>query len=410
MIPLKSIHRGVTVFVVLFLLYLGGTGVMIQLIDMRSLATHASPFDPNVRAMREAFDGPGTYQVIATSDYVAEPLPARADLPAMFARVMAGARRDLGEAPLKFVELRMVDGRAVGQVNLGTSLRRFDANTGVTLGAAPLPLDEDTPPISQRNVFKNLHRMTTFGNWALWINIAVSIALATLIVTGTIMYAKLVIGRTRIGRKGLFWVAGGWWRSLHRAVSILAAVFLVVVTVSGAWLAVESLGLAMNIAAMRSAHSSGGTPLGRLRRQDDGSAPLQDARLPAMLQTTLGAYRHAVPDGGLRVIRLRWYGGMPQGGVVTGEATARQLVYDAISGRRAYASAPGAPRSLFPFGWTTHQLAKSIHRGDYFGIPGRIMDLLAGLSMIYLSVSGIVMYVELWKRRAKSGRKQFLWS
>ena len=53
---------------------------------------------------------------------------------------------------------------------------------------------------------------------------------------------------------------------------------------------------------------------------------------------------------------------------------------------------------------------KQLHRGDYFGIPGRMPDLFAGLSMIYLSISGLVMYVDLWRRRRNAGRRGMLWT
>jgi hypothetical protein len=37
------------------------------------------------------------------------------------------------------------------------------------------------------------------------------------------------------------------------------------------------------------------------------------------------------------------------------------------------------------------------------------MDLLAGFAMIYLSISGIIMYYELWKKRQKTGRQALIW-
>ena len=402
-IQMKTIHRILTLFAVAFTLYLGATGTLIQVIDLRSIFTHASPFDPNVRAMRESFDGPGDYPVIATSDYGAAPLPAGADLEGMMARVMTAARQSLGTMPLRYAELRMVDGRPVGQVDIGDRLRRFDATTGADMGAAALPPNEGQPPISDRNTFKHLHRMTTFGDWALWINIFVSVALTGLIFTGLYMYARMLFSRAKIGRNGLFWSGGGFWRMLHRWISVVAAAFLVVVTLSGAWLAVESLGFAINMAA---AHRPGSPP----PQHVDPSSPLKDAELPAMLHTTLAAYDEAMPRGALRVVRLRYYGGMPQGGIVTGEETAHQRVYNAVTGRRVSETEPGYPAVPFPFGWQAHQIAKSIHRGDYFGLTGRFMDLFAGLAMIYLSISGIVMYADLWGKRRKLGRKGLMWN
>jgi uncharacterized iron-regulated membrane protein len=109
-------------------------------------------------------------------------------------------------------------------------------------------------------------------------------------------------------------------------------------------------------------------------------------------------------------VRLRYYGGMSQGVVVSGGPAARQLVFNTATARGVSLTEPGYPPTGFPFGWQAHQIAKSVHRGDFFGLTGRIIDLLAGLSMIYLSVSGIVMYWNMWTRRRAQGRKAFIWT
>jgi uncharacterized iron-regulated membrane protein len=399
-LQLRTIHRVVTVFVVLFTVYLGFTGTVIQLIDLRSLFTHAPAVDPNVRAMREAFDGPGAFQVIATSDHVAPPLPAETDFDAMLTTTVKAARATLGAAPLRFVELRMEGGRPVGQVRSEKPELRFDAVTGESMGLAPPGLNENEPPASERNTFKHLHRMTVFGDAALWINVFVAVALAIMIVTGVVMYVKLFLGRARTGRSALFWAAGGTWKTLHRAISTIAAVFLVVVTLSGSWLAVESLVFGYRMTAAR------GQP--RVR-PPDALSPLNDAALPDMLHTTLAAYDKAMPGVPVRVVQLRVYNGMPQGAVVSDGEVAKQLVFNTNTGRRVNSDELAYYPKGFPFGWQAHQVAKSVHRGDFIGMPGRLMDLIAGLSMLYLSISGIVMYWELWTKRRRAGRKALIW-
>jgi uncharacterized iron-regulated membrane protein len=395
---LRAIHRIVTVIVVVFTLYLSITGTLIQLIDLRSLFTHAPATDSNVKAMREGFDGPGSFQVITTADYTAAPLRKGDDLSAMFVTVLKSARAAVGNGPLNYIELRMEDARTVGQVPWSGSLLRFDAETGAFLGRYPV-VHEDATPASERNTVKHLHRMTSFGDWALWINVIVGTGLAVLIVTGVWMYSKLFAARARIHRTNPFWSAGGWWRTLHRGTSIVAAVFLSIVMLSGTWLAVESLCFGLYNAA----HQPGpGTP------RVNPISPLPDAAVATMLATTLAAYEAAMPDVSARVIRLRYYGGMPQGVVVTGKQEATQLVFNAATGRRASETEPGYPPTGFPFGWQAHQWAKKIHRGDIFGLSGRLMDLFAGLSMVYLSISGIVMYYELWSKRRRAGRSRLL--
>jgi hypothetical protein len=140
-------------------------------------------------------------------------------------------------------------------------------------------------------------------------------------------------------------------------------------------------------------------------KMEDPGAPLADAQLAGMLKTTLAAHG----DAPIRAVRLRIYGGMPQGVVITGEPEAHQRVFNAETGRPASLTEPGYPPQHFPFGWQAHQIAKQIHRGDFIGLPGRFMDLFAGLSLIYLTVSGAVMYFDLWRRRKKAGRTALVW-
>jgi len=42
-------------------------------------------------------------------------------------------------------------------------------------------------------------------------------------------------------------------------------------------------------------------------------------------------------------------------------------------------------------------------------LPGRALDLLAGLSMLFLALSGVAMYFDLWRRRQRGGRAGFFW-
>jgi uncharacterized iron-regulated membrane protein len=390
-----------------------------------------------------------------------------------------------------------------------------------------------------------LHRMTVFGNYALFINVIVGVGLGVLIITGLIIYFKMLSGRSKSRLSSPFWSGGGWWRTWHRRISVVAAVFLMVVTLSGLWLAYESLyfGFYMGSAQQRAEAQafaavqrprSAALPRGvrldplseeaepgrlasmqhdiglsygemvkvkavaddsvkknlelhrpgveaqemrgktmSLHQEDadaimavltdderpkfqawrdaqllglpvvaggqggqqrtggqagqggpqgqagpgggggsgpvDTSSPLKDAELPGMMQVTLDAERSDVGRVPIKVVRLRYYAGMPQGVVVTGGDTTKQMVFNAKTGRTVSETEPGYPPTGFPFGWQAHQTAKDVHRGGIVGLPGRVMDLFAGLSMFYLSVSGIWIYYDLWKRRRKAGRSKLLW-
>jgi uncharacterized iron-regulated membrane protein len=88
----------------------------------------------------------------------------------------------------------------------------------------------------------------------------------------------------------------------------------------------------------------------------------------------------------------------------------QQVVFNAATGHRAGLTEPGYPPTGFPFGWQAHQLAKQIHRGSYFGLSGRWMDFFGGVAIIYLSISGAVMYAQMWNRRRRAGRGALLWT
>lgn len=403
---MRTVHRIITLFVVLVTIYLSVTGTLIQLVDLRTILAHAPADDPNMEAIRESTYGPGAFQVISNPDYTGDALPGDFNLESSMDLVLGTARNVYGNAALGYVEMRMVDGKPVTQIKADRQLLRFDAVTGEPIAGEFTEPRINQSPDSERNTFKRLHRMTAIGDWTLWINVVVGISLMVLIVTGLWVYFQLLSARKRSKRSGWFWSAGGWWRSVHRWIALTSAVFLTVVALSGTWLAVESLGMGIYMANNRPTPPPANAPRPIL---PNGIGALNDADVPNMLKTTLASYQATMPDTPIRVVRLRVFGGMPQGVIVTGSDEADQVVFNAITGKRASMTEPGYPRVGFPFGWEAHQIAKKVHRGDYFGMSGRWADLFAGLAMLYLSISGVVMYIDMWKKRRKIGRSGLLW-
>ena len=367
-----------------------------QWMDLRALLGHAPATDPTMQAMRVGINGPPNFQVIREPDYAAEPLPDDFDFDAALATILAAGRTAIGDAPRSFIDFRVLDGRPVGQVATQGRLFGFDAATGAVLGE-PAPVTQ--PPLSLpslRNTVKDYHRLRTYGRWALVGDLVVAAAMLVIIATGLVVYARLLRARARTGRRALYWPAGGLWRSLHRLIGLVAALCLFVVAISGSVLAASSLGVAIR----------GGVRPGLTA---DVSSPLSDERLPAMLRTTLASHSALHANAPVRVLRLRLFAGMPQGVVVWGNEEVTQTAFNAATGRVAGLSEPGYPDPGVMFGWNVTQMAKQIHRGDFIGLPGRWMGLLAGLSLIYLSVSGFAMYFELWKRRRQRGLRAIFW-
>jgi uncharacterized iron-regulated membrane protein len=143
----------------------------------------------------------------------------------------------------------------------------------------------------------------------------------------------------------------------------------------------------------------------------DLSSPLPDSKLRTMLATTLSAYHAAEGNTPIKVLRLRYFSGMPQGVILTGGSSeTRQVAYNAETGAVAHMTESGYPYMGFPFGWREHEYMKQIHRGDALGLPGRLMDVFAGLSLVFLSASGLLMYADLLRRRRRGGRTQLFWT
>jgi len=69
----------------------------------------------------------------------------------------------------------------------------------------------------------------------------------------------------------------------------------------------------------------------------------------------------------------------------------------------------GYPKTPFPFEWGAHETWKQLHRGDLFGINGRWVDLLGGAAILFLAVSGCVMYLQMYKVRRRQGRRGPFW-
>jgi len=206
------------------------------------------------------------------------------------------------------------------------------------------------------------------------------------------MYFRLLKQRRRIGRKQFFWTVGGRLRGYHRAVSIIAAALLIVVAFSGTWLGFES-----------SWHTFAAPP------PHTPTPELSDADVLDMVGATVQALRLAEPSVRIKVLRVRGYGGMKQGVVITDEPVMRQLVFDTATGKEVSLTEPGYPSSGFPFGLQMHEDIKHLHSGFLFGIWARVLDLLAGLSLIFLCVSGLIVYFDMWNKRRSGGRGQFIW-
>jgi uncharacterized iron-regulated membrane protein len=358
--------------------------------------------------------GPPNFKVMSVADVTAAPLPDVSEFSEMLARVMQSAHAAAPTAAVRYAELRMLNGRPVGLLGTPSGVLRFDAVNGSQLIGKPLRPTSGREPKPIRSRLKYIHRMTfgvteesLFAPGPIFA-VLTACGLIVLLFTGILIYLPMWKARTRTRRFSLFWKSGGWWRTLHRAVSILAAIFLASVMCSGLLLAVDDI---YHSAYLSRAAHNGAIPSGQVPGYNtDASSPLRDVELSAMLGTTLSAGQSAAPAEPIKVIRIRYFAGMPQGVLVVGAGNhTRQIVFNTATGKRVGVTEPGYPATIFPFGWQVHQIAKSIHRGDFFGLTGSMMVFLAGISIFYLSLSGVILYYRKWEQRRRTGKSSLLW-
>jgi uncharacterized iron-regulated membrane protein len=396
----RPVHRIIGSIIFLFALYLAVTGSVIQIVDLRALLTHAPGTDKEMIQIHEGLNGPTNYVVIQPTDYVATPLSANLDLNSALATVLHAARAAKGDSvPFKFVDLRVADGKPIGIVRAGDQNLFVNAATGAVL---PTPPRAAAPEKSIHLTFKLLHVLRGTSNWITLLHIVTGTGLFIMTITGLVLYFQMLNARRRANLKGFFWSSGGILRAIHRGIAVLASVFLLVISFTGTMLAIDALGLGIYRATHKDAGKYASFPIGSIA---DFSSPLPDAKLPSMLQTTLAAGRGMSDASPIKAVRLRYFNGIPQGILIAGTGNdTQQLVFNADTGKQLSVTEPEYPKTHYWLGWHEHEIMKEIHRGDALGISTRMMHLFAGLSLIYLTISGAVMSVNLWRARRRSRR------
>ena len=400
-LQVRVVHRILSIIACAVMLYLGVTGSLIQFLDLREILGGAPETAAGMQSINEGKNGNAGYVVLTPIDYGAAPLPQDLDFRGAFDIVLKGLHEQKPDAQPIYVELRIANGVIIGQArfgqpatgidNINKGLIAVDAATGAP--AAPVLVSTLRPEPSFRQTLKEWHRFWKRSDVpGVYAELLSGVVLWALMLTGLTMYFRLLKQRRRLGRKQLFWMSAGRWRAFHRAVSVIAAVLLIWVALSGTWLGVESVW-----------HTFQGRP------PRSTSPGLNDQDILSMVGATLSYLHTTEPAVRLKILQVRTYAGMKQGIVVTDEPAARQLVFNLATGKPVSLTEPGYPPSGFPFGLQTHEDIKHLHSGFLLGLWARVLDLVAGLALIFLSVSGLVMYLEMWNKRRAGGRGQFFW-
>ena len=172
-------------------------------------------------------------------------------------------------------------------------------------------------------------------------------------------------------------------RKIHRWLSILAALFLLVVATTGVILQAQKLT---------------GEDEDHDAEEHEALSVTADA-YASMLTVTLQAAQARAPSTPISSIELRMTGEEPEGVVTYPGEPGRQIVVDARDGK-VLKDEEHEGESIF----------MRIHSGEIFGEPGVVMGLLWGSALVILSLTGIIMYITLYRQRRKaSGKGGLFW-
>ena len=174
-------------------------------------------------------------------------------------------------------------------------------------------------------------------------------------------------------------------RKYHRWISLVAALFLVVVGITGVVLQVQRL--------------TGGK---EEQERERGAATEVQAGLGVdplvLLSRTLAAAQQRAPGKALASIELLPGGDEPKGVVILAGDHARRIVVDARDGD-VVEDKP----------YDAESLILRIHSGAILGEPGVFLGIFWGLGLVGLSLTGIWVYLDLYRRRRKSGNGGLFW-
>ena len=392
---MRSLHRWTMTFALILLGYLAITGLLLQSSDVISLLTNNAT---EIDSIRDGSAGPPGYIGMNPPEAEATPLPAgSAD---------AMLRKALSATPnlaLSAIELRRLGTTSQAVITTAATPPQsitIDTDTGriVASGPAAGPGIPGGSP-SRHDSIKTWHRGNIIGTPGVALNVLTSLLLALLVITGVAMYLQMLFQRSKAGLSGFFWPSGDVWRRLHRLVAILASLFLLTMSVSGFLIGFDELMLSLS-----------GGPRMMAPQAEAASPAIARAKLASALAETEQLAAATQPGQVLLSIKLRTDAGHLQGIIWTDGVIPQPALFDLAASREITSPSAGQPSNR-PLGlpWKWHQIAKRIHRGDIIGLSGRAMDLLTGLSLLFLVISGGKMYLNLWLGRRQLRRSGLFW-
>jgi uncharacterized iron-regulated membrane protein len=173
-------------------------------------------------------------------------------------------------------------------------------------------------------------------------------------------------------------------RNFHRWFSLPLIIFLFLVTATGVVLQFQEM--------------DGVTD--RRPKPPTQSALPADAELLAYVQKAITAARAAKADFPAQRVELDFSKGQAQARFGVSSRGGPSIEVDLKTGEAKLASAP--KRSL-------HALMIQLHNGSFFGPVGLIITMLVSIVLLVLTVTGFLVYLDMWQRRRSAGKTGFFW-
>ena len=290
------------------------------------------------------------------------------------------------------------------------NMERYYAANGETMTQRVADAESNTAPagnVSLRNTIKMWHKGNIGGIPGQLIGLLTGLGLIAMSITGIIFYLQLWKTRRRNGRSAFFWSSrDGLWRRLHRWISIVSAAFILNIAISGTIVAFGEIQLNLFLQ-----YQIGAPPYPRPTPLPTVSNDRLSGDIITMLQTTYTAALQNHPASSITAIELVNRDGVDKGIVTLGGEQPSVLAFDPATGTATTDRATSGKQAGNGYFADWHQLVKRLHRGDIIGhFSGRYIDIAAGFALLYLVISGIVMYFDLKSLRNKQGRSGWFWS
>jgi uncharacterized iron-regulated membrane protein len=174
-------------------------------------------------------------------------------------------------------------------------------------------------------------------------------------------------------------------RKIHRWTSFPLILFVFAVTITGIYL--------QWVEIVAATSSSSQAPLER-------TAP-DSGEVSAAVTRAMQAAEEAQPGFPLQKIEISFRGDAPTTILSTNQRIGPSVTVDGLTGDTTYVERP--PRNL-------RTIFILLHSGKFFGMTGLLLIMAASLVLLVLSVTGLLVYIDMYRRRNRVGKSNPFWS